>query len=156
MPASRFQPALMGGLLIGVLSSLPLISAGNACCCLWVVSGGALAAWLLQQNQQEPIGGADGALVGLMAGGIGAVISTVISIPVQMFFGPLQRDWFERVMRDQDFPPELFQMLEPQIGVAAVLASLIFSLIIFSIFGLLGGLLGVALFRRKSPPIAQG
>ena len=63
----RLQPALLGGLFIGVLSALPIINIGN-CCCLWVLGGGALAAYLMQQNHPYPITVADGALVGLMAG----------------------------------------------------------------------------------------
>ena len=35
----KLQPALFGGLFIGVLSALPLINIGN-CCCLWVIGGG--------------------------------------------------------------------------------------------------------------------
>ena len=58
---------------MGVLSALPLINAGNVCCCLWVVSGGVVAAYVLQQNQTAPITPGDGALVGLLAGLIGAV-----------------------------------------------------------------------------------
>ena len=49
------QPALIGGLVMGVLSALPIISAGNVCCCLWVVSGGAIAAYLFQQERAAPI-----------------------------------------------------------------------------------------------------
>ena len=37
--APKLQPALYGGLFIGVLSALPLINIGN-CCCLWVIGGG--------------------------------------------------------------------------------------------------------------------
>ena len=40
---------------MGVLSALPLVTAGNVCCCLWVVSGGVVAAYLLQQNQTTPM-----------------------------------------------------------------------------------------------------
>ena len=40
MSAPKMLPALLGGLFIGVLSSLPYIKGGNVCCCLWVVSGG--------------------------------------------------------------------------------------------------------------------
>ena len=40
------QPALVGGLVMGVLTALPIISAGNLCCCLWVLSGGAVAAYM--------------------------------------------------------------------------------------------------------------
>ena len=39
---ARYQPALLGGLFIGVLSSLPVVGAANYCCCLWVVVGGVL------------------------------------------------------------------------------------------------------------------
>jgi hypothetical protein len=43
LTADRTQPALFGGLVMGVLSALPIVSAGNWCCCLWVVSGGLVA-----------------------------------------------------------------------------------------------------------------
>jgi len=59
---------------MGVLSALPVISAGNACCCLWVVSGGVVAAYLFQQNTSRPITPGDGAMVGLLAGFIGALV----------------------------------------------------------------------------------
>ena len=37
---------MFGGLVMGVLSALPLVGPfGNACCCLWVVSGGLVAAY---------------------------------------------------------------------------------------------------------------
>ncbi len=51
--SSKFQPALLGGLVLGVLSALPIVSIGNVCCCLWVISGGVLAAYLLQRNQAD-------------------------------------------------------------------------------------------------------
>ena len=41
----KLQPALFGGLFIGVLSALPIISAGNCLCCMWVVAGGMLATY---------------------------------------------------------------------------------------------------------------
>ena len=68
---------------MGVLSALPLIGpAGNACCCLWVLSGGLIAAYVLQQNTAIAITPGDGVLVGLLAGLIGAVVHTAISIPL--------------------------------------------------------------------------
>ncbi len=35
---------------MGVLSALPFINILNACCCLWVVTGGVVAAYLLQER----------------------------------------------------------------------------------------------------------
>ena len=37
------QPAAMGGMFLGMLSSLPIIAAGNIFCCMWVLLGGAIA-----------------------------------------------------------------------------------------------------------------
>ena len=146
----RVQPALLGGLFIGVLSTLPVVNIGNVCCCMWVISGGALAAWLLQQHQTEPITGADGALIGLMAGIVGAFVGAALQIPVEIWFGPIQREWIERLMQGQgDVPPQFMEMLNRPMSAASVVADLIFRLVSYVIFGMLGGVLGVAIFRRK-------
>jgi ABC-type antimicrobial peptide transport system permease subunit len=146
---SRLQPAVIGGLFIGVLSTLPFVNIVNICCCLWVVLGGALAAYLLQQDSTEPITGADGALIGLMAGGIGALVGTVLSIPIDMYFGPIMRDWVLRYAEGQELPPEFLEMLNQQMTAAGIVLKLIWNLFAYVVFGMLGGVLGVALFRRK-------
>ena len=92
------QPALIGGLVMGVLSSLPLINLGNLCFCLWVVARGAVAAYLLQQNQTQPITPGEGALVGLFAGIIGAGVGFVISIPIGLMMEPMQRAMVQRTL----------------------------------------------------------
>ena len=40
---------------MGALSALPFVNAGNLCCCLWVITGGVVASYLLQQNQSAPL-----------------------------------------------------------------------------------------------------
>ena len=81
------QPALLGGVVIGVLSALPVINLAN-CCCAWILFGGGLAAYLLQQGRPAPISVGDGALVGLMAGAVGAVVWTLVSIPLAAVLSP--------------------------------------------------------------------
>ena len=81
MTPSKTQPALLGGLAIGVLSALPVINLAN-CCCAWILFGGALAAYLTQQNHPEPIGAGDGAAAGLMAGAVGAFVWAAISLTI--------------------------------------------------------------------------
>ena len=158
MPASKLQPALLGGLFIGVLSALPFISAGNCFCCMWVIGGGVLAAYLLQQNQATPISSADGAITGLLAGLVGAVVSLIIGIPVSLVFGPMQADWMQRVgSSGGDVPPELRSILEymQQSGGFTIIGALIgfvFMTIFGVIFGSLGGLLGALFFKKDGPP----
>jgi hypothetical protein len=150
----RLQPAFWGGLLIGVLSGLPLVGAGNCCCCLWVLVGGGLAAYLRQQNSPFQIQPSEGALVGVMAGLIGAFVDSVISIPFAMMAGAMQQQAIERVFESNpDVPPEVRDLaLRLFAGGGAFAIKLIFNLCIFAVFGTLGGVLGVAIFKKNLPP----
>ena len=152
----RVQPALWGGVFIGVLSALPLVNFGNCCCCLWVICRGALAAYLRQQSSPLQIEAAEGALVGLIAGAVGGVIATVLSLPLQFLIGPYQRQIMERILASNpDVPAEArdaFQRFGAGAGAAMTIVGMMFTIVIDVVFGLIGGLLGVALFKKKSPP----
>jgi hypothetical protein len=157
------QPALVGGLVMGVMSALPLINTLNVCCCLWVVSGGLVATYVLQQNQSTPMSAGQGAVVGLLAGLVGAVIVTVISIPISFLVAPVERALADRVLAmSGNLPPELRQMLEsygePRTDVGLVGQFLLravgffIMLMVGAVFSTLGGLLGVALFTSRPAP----
>ena len=163
MSPSKLQPAILGGVAIGVLSSLPIVNLVNVCCCAWVIAGGALAAYLMQQNHPLPISAGDGAIVGLMAGAVGAVVGTLIAIPIAMLMGPLQAGFLEGLLENtNDLPPEARNILEQMRGgmmggaVAGIgfIITMFFSLCIYSVFGLLGGLLGATMFKKNTPPPA--
>ena len=152
----RVQPALWGGVFIGVLSALPLVNIGNCCCCLWVICGGALAAYLRQQNSPTQIEAAEGALIGLMAGAVGGVIATILSIPFQLLIGPYQRQIMERFLASNpDVPAEArdaIQRFGAGAGAAMTIIGMMITIAIDVVFGLIGGLLGVALFKKRTPP----
>jgi hypothetical protein len=152
----KIQPALYAGVAMGVLSALPLINLGNCLCCLWVIGGGALAAYLMQQNHPYPIESADGALVGLVAGLIGGAICGIIVIPIAMAMAPFQQQILDRITSNSDVPPEMKTMIENMtrggvLGAMAIVGIFIRA-IVFAIIAMIGGLLGVALFKRKDLP----
>jgi hypothetical protein len=153
MPQDRFQPALFGGLFLGVLSVLPFVNIAN-CCCLWVIGGGVLAAYLLQQNHPFPITLGDGAFVGLLAGLIGAVVYGVLSVPVNLLMGPLQQRMVEDILRrSRDLPPEMHDLFTGYAaGAAGMVIGFILMFVISVIFATLGGLLGAAIFKRNGAP----
>ena len=152
------QPALLGGVVIGVLSALPIINLAN-CCCAWILFGGGMAAYLMQQQRSSPISLGDGALVGLLAGVIGTCVWTLVSIPLQALLIPFQTGLLERAMANaSEMPPEAREFLEalrsgPAMGAAAVLGFLV-TLFVCSVFGLIGGLFGALIFRKNVPPDA--
>ncbi|MCA1583430.1 MAG: hypothetical protein LC791_01195 [Acidobacteria bacterium] len=155
MNPPKFQPALLGGLVIGVLSALPVINLAN-CCCAWILFGGGLAAYLMQQNYPGRIGVGDGALVGLLAGLIGAFVWAVVSIPLNLAIGPLETRMFENVLSNPDLPPEFRALFENfQGGMVIGAAWLVFfflMLFICALFGMVGGLFGALMFAKDAPP----
>jgi len=154
MKASLLQPAFIGGLVLGVLSGLPIVSGGNVCCCLWLVVGGVVAAYLLQQNQSTAITPGDGAVVGLLAGVIGAFVYLVVSIPVGILLAPFEQRLYERLIQSmENVPPQLRGYAGGPAGVGLRTAiGFMLILVLGAIFSTLGGVIGAAIFAKKTPP----
>jgi hypothetical protein len=150
----KLRPALIGGALIGIISAIPIISLINCFCCAGVVIGGIVAVHLYNKN----LGGleltsSEGVVIGLMAGASGALISTILT---SMITGGVKNQINKILEYSNEIPPEiqdaLIRIQEMGGNLFFVIVGLVFSLIIFSIFGIIGGLIGVSLFRKKQIP----
>ena len=153
----KLQPAVLGGLLIGVLSALPFVSALNACCCLWVLAGGVLTAYLLQERSTLPITAGNAAVAGLLAGVVGAVVASVVGAAFMAVMGGAAES-LDQIPRG-DMPPEVGRVLDRfrEMPPAFWFLGTAFAyLLIFPVFGMLGALLGVALFKRQPLPPPPG
>ena len=139
--------------MLGVLSALPIVAFGNVCCCLWVVSGGAVSAYALQQRQTSGITPGEGALVGLLAGLIGTFIYVMLSVPISLFMAPFERQLVERLSSFGNMPPELRDYANRPAGlrVVGVLLDFVIRIFVDAIFSTVGGVLGAVLFARKTP-----
>ncbi|HKG47716.1 MAG TPA: DUF5518 domain-containing protein [Pyrinomonadaceae bacterium] len=162
---NKLKPALIGGAVLGLLSVIPFVSAANVCCCIWAIVGGMLATYLYVKNSPTPATAADGAILGAIAGLVGAAISVVLGIPVALAMGPTMRNMvlslFERVdPRQADMMRQQFEAagdaMAPVIINAVIMAVLLF------VFSIIGGLLGVPIFEKRKggapppPPINVG
>ena len=153
---NKVKPALMGGVLLGLLSSIPIVAFANLCCCLWAILGGLLASYLYIKKSPTPVTAADGAVLGVMAGLIGGLISIVLGIPINLLVGrPMARllvDWIasidpsqaelirERVMAGQTLPRTVINV--------------VISAIFLFIFAVLGGLIAVPIFEKRKTTAA--
>lgn len=150
----RFQPALLGGLFIGVLSSLPIIGSANACCCLWVVTGGFLTVYLQRQSSAEH-DTAEAVLGGLIAGVVGATITVALTALMSTIGGDAMVAEIESAF-DQigQVPQEVRDRIIALVSSGAyLLVFFVVSLVVDAIFGMLGALLAVALLPKpKTPP----
>lgn len=152
---SRYQPALLGGLFIGVLSSLPVLNVAN-CCCLWVICGGVLVVYLQQQNLPTPVGTSDAAVSGLMAGALGGVLFTAAQFFVMQASGPVILEQIRGQMSLAQMPPEMLAFMERLLtGPGFVFVMGAITVPLYAVFAMAGSLLGLAFFRKKLPPQPQ-
>ena len=159
-PLDFIQPALAGGMFLGFFSSLPLISAGNAICCMWVLLGGGIAVVLLTKQRPSGITYGDGAFVGVLSGLFGAIVGTAVQIPVQiisarLFQSEQQRfeEWFRQLGVEGPLKDWLLQMASGKISVATVLFTFFANLLMWSLFAMIGGIVTVAILRKRAQTI---
>jgi hypothetical protein len=161
------KPALTGGVLLGILSSLPLINLVNCICCAWVIGGGILAAYMYVKDSPIPVTLGRGVALGLFTGIIGTIVTVVFSIPLSMLMHNAGMGIVEQIRQavDQvpDMPPETREAFESFIaregmGVFFFAASTLVMLVVYSAVAMLGGAIGVALFekRKQGAPPAGG
>lgn len=150
------QPALTGGLFLGLLSSLPIIQAGNCLCCMWVLGGGAISAMMLSK-QRPGLTYGDGAFGGVLSGVFGAVVATLVSIPVRLIsmriFGDQQQAMEEAFKQMPDFEGPLkdlfLRLASPEISAVTIVATLLMNMIVYSLFAMIGGILTVAFLQKQ-------
>jgi hypothetical protein len=154
------QPALLGGLFIGILSALPIISVGN-CCCLWIIGGGFVAAYVDAQNSPVNLPVGRGALSGFVAGVAGALVWLIATVALEPVTAPLHRQFAETMaQRSQAMPPEVREMFEELASrsttPARVAVGFVFQLVVGMVFAPIGGMLGALFFKKDVPPALGG
>jgi hypothetical protein len=85
------------------------------------------------------------------------VVGILVSIPIESMMGPFQRQLLERLINSQpDIPVETRDMIERASAGGRGVVGFVFKLLVMlttgTIFGTLGGLLGVAVFKKDAPP----
>ncbi len=166
----KMLPALYGGIVIAVISTVPGLSFINCLCCAGVMIGGVMAVYFYKNTltpESSTLESSDGVQLGLLAGAFAAVIATVLSVIIQLMFGnvgsKMIMEFIERLAESGSIPPEamdgirqgIAQSMEGGLKLAQIMLSLVINIIIYPLFGLFGGLIGVAMFKSKQPPVVQ-
>ncbi|MBN2246774.1 MAG: hypothetical protein JW755_13130 [Candidatus Aminicenantes bacterium] len=150
------MPALIGGGIAGFLSAVPIINIANCFCCLWIIAGGILSAYLLSKESTRTLTLGDGAIVGIFSGIVAAVVEFIISIPFQALNNKLMESVMRWVQENSgELPTGWDRLLErgaTETAVTLSILGLLISVVLFSVMGALGGILGITLFKKKTPP----
>jgi hypothetical protein len=156
----KIIPALYGGLIMAVISTVPVLSLVNCLCCAGILFGGFMAVFFYKNNftpDTPPYTSGDCMAVGVMAGVISAFASTILSLMFMALFGRVTEGMLMNMLRNLNLPEQNLQMIEESLQGAktglAIFIELFERLIIHGLFGLLGGLIGFSIFKPKASPL---
>ncbi len=150
------KPALIGGVLIGVLSSVPFLNI-PCCCCAWVVGGGALAAYVYVRECKSRVTLGRGVALGALAGAIGAVVNALFLIPRLLISkSPVAEQFSRAIEQVPNVPEETRQLIATVLAREGmieflIIASFFVILFVYCLLSMLGGAIGVAFFEKRSP-----
>jgi len=151
---SFFLSSLIAGVVMGLLSSIPLISLGNCVICLWVWGSAFLGVFLYRifekQNPSLTVG--QGALLGLVAGVFGAIIASLFSLLNLAGMASVMQ-YVETMPGSESIPSGILDlMVSPA---SSILSVLLCAGPFYLAFGALGGVIATALiWKPKAQPPA--
>jgi hypothetical protein len=168
------RATVISGLMIGIVTGLPLINILNRCCCCGIVLlCGMMSLYLYKQeftDETPPLESSDALILGILAGIAGAFVGTIILVLSRFIFGPVDEKLLLNVLQRiqqqgsltsdmSDLTDKLIKTLEKSIEdgiqIGDILSELLFGLILYPIFSMLGGLIGFGIFGKKKPPAAS-
>ena len=160
---NKLVPALVGGVVLAALSSIPVVSLANVVCCSWAIVGGGLAAFMLvKRSPVRRVTSGEGALVGMLSGLVGSLVILLINLPFARRFGEQFIAGMRQAAEQQKDPQaqesinRLIAFMQDNGLFAAFLIWLVFTLIAVGM-ATLGGIIGVAIFEKRKggqPPPA--
>ncbi len=164
----KLIPALYGGVIMALISTVPFVNLVNCLCCAGILFGGVMAVYFYKNNftpDTPPFTSGDCIAVGAIAGVISAFITTILGLIMVALFGDVMQNLVMEFLRNSRFniPDEAMQQIENALrvrtGMLFIMAEFGQHLIIHTLFGLLGGLIGYSIFKRKQqvmpPPAAR-
>jgi hypothetical protein len=137
---NKLKPALLGGLVVGLLSAVcSIIPLASFCCCVWSIGGGVLAAYLYIKGSPTPVSLGDGAIVGGLSGVVGGIIYLVIGLPIAILLGTAAiTEQLARSGVELPFSGAILMIISGIVGAIAL-----------AVLATLGGIIGVAIFEKR-------
>lgn len=134
------KTALIGGVIGGVLSGVPIVGALNCCFCLLNMGGAAIGiSMYLKEHTGENITNGEAAISGTISGAVTGVLAAIIGIIVNLAIGSLMAGLLHNMPREA-------RQLMIQLTAGGVAA--FFMTPIYAAFGALGGFLSMQLFFK--------
>ena len=161
-PSGKLKYALYGGVVTAATIGLPGLNLLNCFCCAGVLLGGFLSIFFWTRDIAQglpPPTTAAAIQLGALSGVFGALIGSFLNVIMILSLG----DIVKNMLSSQMEPGGMFEALPPQLisafdemlsgegsfSIVDIIAPLIVWLLVGPLFGMLGALMGFAVFRPK-------
>lgn len=156
---NRTQSVLIGGLVVGLLST-SVLGLINLLCCAGVIIGAMIGVWHYTEEHQITIPSGQGALIGTLCGVVGAVVAGVLNqilIVIGLDFAQaMQESMVQNFGMSADQLEQMQQMQGSQQGsLLWIIGGTLFNMVLFAVFGAVGGAIGASVFQKGDGPPAR-
>lgn len=169
---SKVKPAIIGGAIMAITSSVPYISLINCACCAGIMLGGLTSVYLYLRSlppDEPPLQSKHGLILGAFAGIFGAIFETLITVLIFKFLSSgyidqiyieIEKNISDMESQGQEVPQIITEIqnalayLSQEIGEKGFSLVLTILMLVFYtmkdvLFGLIGGLIGVAVLQKR-------
>ncbi len=140
-----WKPALTAGILVGIISAIPVVNFLN-CCCLWIIAGIIWSAWMYKAEWGYlDIG--PGAALGAITGAIAGLVAGFLNIIIWAIFGGWYRAMMMRMLANFNIPEQAMSQMHMT---GYTVLSAISSIFTYAAVGAIVGLIMGAIWRRQN------
>ena len=170
---SKVKPALIGGAIMAATSAIPYLNMINCACCAGIMLGGMASVYFYLRSlppDEPPLQAKHGLILGAFAGIFGALIETFVTVIIIKL---LSKGYFDQIYIEIEHSitdmqtkgeevPQILTKIQEAIGTLTqeiadtgfsfvlTVLMLVFNTMKDVLFGLLGGLIGIAVLQKKA------
>ncbi|MGB7539169.1 MAG: hypothetical protein WBM17_11580 [Anaerolineales bacterium] len=161
---SMLIAAGIAGVVMALVSKIPILGCINICCAAGIWGSGILAIWIYRMSDKAQPGLTigQGVLLGLITGVVGALLASILGGISSLIFGSMSSsaaymDYLNQIPGAAESLDASSRQIIDQFAAASgsVLFSTCCNFVIYPLFGMIGGLIGTALIWKTNPPAAQ-
>jgi hypothetical protein len=142
------KPAIIAGVILGLVQAIPFLNFINVCCCLGAIGAGFLSVYLYNKaNGSRGVTNAEGVTLGAMTGGIAAPIILILGVPLGLLTQSAMIGFIQSLNPEVQMPADAFGS-----GILGGIMSGLIWAVLCTIFATLGGLLGSLVFKPTGGP----
>ncbi len=162
---SKLVPVLIGALAMTATAVIPVLNIVNCLCCAGIMGGAVLGVWFYKKNfpPDLPFTVGAGAVIGALSGLLGGILTAVVqALELGAFSGSFSSQWEVQIReimeqmeiqgQDPATTEQIRQFLETLMSSPGLFILLMFgaSVVVFVVFGLLGGIIGGNFFKTRA------